>query len=101
MPPLKTWFREDAVFLTRKGKPITRVAVGLLFSDPGKRAGIDGKRFYHLQCRRYIATIQLAVGCSPLDVQKQMGHTTLAMTNYYASLTVEYLMSSHEKFSPL
>lgn len=93
--------KEDAVFLTHEGKPMTRVAIGLLFSDLGKRAGIDGKRFYHHQCRRYMATTQLAMGRSPLDVQRQMGHTTLTMTNHYASLTTEHLRASHEKFSPL
>jgi len=36
-----------------------------------------------------------------LDVQRQMGHTRLSMTNHYASLTVEHLQRSHEKFSPL
>jgi site-specific recombinase XerD len=48
-----------------------------------------------------MATTQLAMGCSPLDVQRQMGHTTLAMTNHYASLTSEHLRKSHEKYSPL
>src|SRR5258708_654702 len=51
------------------------------------------------QCRRYIATTQLAMGRSPLDVQRQMGHTTLTMTNHYASLTVQHLQKSHEKYS--
>ena len=93
--------KEDAVFLSHEGKPLTRVAIGLLFTQLGKLAGIDGKRFYHHQCRRYMATTQLAMGRSPLDVQRQMGHTTLAMTNHYASLTVEHLRVSQEKFSPL
>ena len=48
-----------------------------------------------------MATTQLAMGRSPLDVQRQMGHTTLAMTNHYASLTSEHLRKSHEKYSPL
>ena len=30
-----------------------------------------------------------------------MGHTTLKMTNHYASLTTEQLQKSHEQFSPL
>jgi integrase/recombinase XerD len=30
-----------------------------------------------------------------------MGHTTLTMTNHYASLSIEQLQKSHEKFSPL
>lgn len=93
--------KEDAVFLSHDGKPLSRISIGLLFTRLGKLAGIDGKRFYHHQCRRYMATTQLAMGRSPLDVQRQMGHTTLAMTNHYASLTVEHLRQSHEKFSPL
>ena len=48
-----------------------------------------------------MATTQLAIGNSPLDVQRQMGHTTLTMTNHYASLTIEQLQRSHEKYSPL
>ena len=51
--------------------------------------------------RRYMATTQLAMGRSPLDVQRQMGHTTLTMTNHYASLPVQHLQKSHEKYSPL
>lgn len=46
--------------------------------------------------RRYKATTQLA-----LDVQRQMGHTTLHMTNKYASLTIDHLKKSHERHSPL
>jgi len=89
------------VFLSHDGKPLSRISVGLLFTRLGKLAGIDGKRFYHHQCRRYMATTQLAMGRSPLDVQRQMGHTSLTMTNHYASLTVEHLRQSHEKYSPL
>jgi site-specific recombinase XerD len=48
-----------------------------------------------------MATTQLAMGRSPLDVQRQMGHTTLNMTNRYASLTTEQLQRSHEEYSPL
>ncbi len=48
-----------------------------------------------------MATTQLADGRSPLDVQHQMGHTTLHMTNKYAFLTVERLKKSHERYSPL
>jgi hypothetical protein len=46
-------------------------------------------------------TIQLAMGRSPLDVQRQMGHTMLHMTNKYASLTIGQLKKSHERHSPL
>ena len=48
-----------------------------------------------------MATTQLASGRSRLDVQRQMGHRTLAMTNKYASLTIGHLKKSHERHSPL
>jgi len=46
-------------------------------------------------------TTQLVMRRSPLDVQQQMGHTSLKMTNHYASLPVQHLQKSHKKFSPL
>lgn len=73
----------------------------MLFKRLKKRTEIEGKKVSPHQCRRYMATTQLAMGRSPLDVQRQMGHTTLTMTNHYASLTVEQLRKSHEKYSPL
>lgn len=48
-----------------------------------------------------MAMTQLAVGRSPLDVQSQMGHTTLNMTNRYASQMIGHLKKSYEKHSPL
>ena len=48
-----------------------------------------------------MATTQLSSGRNPLDVQRQMGHTTLTMTNRYYAQTVEELKKSHEQYSPL
>ncbi len=93
--------RDDPVFLADDGQPLTQWGVSMLFKRLQKRTAIEGKKVSPHQCRRYMATTQLAMGRSPLDVQRQMGHTTLTMTNYYASLTVEHLRKSHERFSPL
>lgn len=46
---------------------------------------IDGKLVSAHQCRRYMATTQLAMGRRPLDFQRQMEHMTMTMTNHYAS----------------
>ena len=93
--------RDDPVFLADDGQGLTYWGVSMLFKRLKKRTGIDGKKVGAHQCRRYMATTQLAMGRSPLDVQRQMGHTTLSMTNHYASLTTEQLRKSHEKYSPL
>jgi len=62
---------------------------------------LEDKRVSAHNCRRYMATTQLAMGRSPLDVERQMGHTTLTMTNHYASLTTVDLKRSQERYSPL
>lgn len=93
--------KDDAVFLSRRGGAITVHTLNQLFDRLQERTGIEGKRVSPHNCRRYMATTQLAMGRSPLDVQRQMGHTTLRMTNHYASLTVEHIQKSHEQYSPL
>jgi site-specific recombinase XerD len=93
--------KEDAVFLSARGEPFTAGALSLLFKRLKRRTGIDDKRVSAHNCRRYMATTQLAMGRSPLDVQRQMGHTTLKMTNHYYSQTVEQLHRSQEAYSPL
>ncbi|GCE18623.1 tyrosine-type recombinase/integrase [Dictyobacter kobayashii] len=93
--------KDDPVFLTDMGEQLSIVGVSKLFNRLKKRTGIEDKKVSPHNCRRYMATTQLAMGRSPLDVQRQMGHTTLQMTNKYASLSIEHLQRSHEEFSPL
>jgi integrase len=62
---------------------------------------MDGKRVSAHNCRRYMATTQLASGRSLFDVQRQMGHTTLTMTNHCASLNAKQLQHPHDFYSPL
>lgn len=93
--------KEDAVFLNSDGEPLAYFGVAALWRRLKKRTGIGGKRVSAHNARRYMATTQLAMGRSPLDVQRQMGHTTLHMTNRYASLTIDHLKKSHERHSPL
>lgn len=93
--------RDDPVFLDRYGKPVTSGGVGALFSRLRERSGIIDKPVRSHQGRRYMATTQLSEGRNPLDVQRQMGHTSLLMTNRYYSQTVEGLKKSHEQHSPL
>ncbi len=81
--------------------PLTQWGVSMLFKRLKKRTGIEGKRVSPHNCRRYMATTQLANGRSPLDVRRQLGHSSLKMTDHYASLTIGQLKKSHEQHSPL
>ncbi len=76
---------EDVVFLNSDGEPVAYWGVAALQRRLKKRTGIDGKRVSAHNARRYMATTQLAMGRSPLDIQRQMGHTTLHMTNKYVA----------------
>lgn len=93
--------RDDAVFLADNGNQLTMWGVAMLFKRLKKRTGIVGKKVSAHQCRRYMATTQLANGRSPLDVRRQLGHTSLKMTDHYASLSIEQIQKSHEQYSPL
>jgi site-specific recombinase XerD len=93
--------KEESVFLADNGSPLTMWGIAALFKRLKKRTGIDGKKVSAHQCRRYMATTQLADGRSPLDVRRQLGHTTLKMTDHYASLSIEQIQKSHEKHSTL
>ncbi len=93
--------KDDSVFLTRRGEPVKIYSVNALFDRLRERTGITDKPVYSHQGRRRMATKQLSEGRNPLDVQRQMGHTTLTMTNKYFSQTTEGLRKSHEQFSPM
>ena len=92
--------KDDPVFLSSRGTPLTINGVTRLFIRLRERSGIVDKPVYSHQGRRFMATSQLDAGRNPLDVQRQMGHTTLTMTNRYYSQSVEGLSKSHEMFSP-
>jgi len=93
--------KDDPVFLGYNGEPLARKGINRLFERLRKRAGITDRPVYPHQGRRFMATSQLSSGRNPLDVQRQMGHTTLTMTNRYYAQTVEGLKKSHELYSPL
>jgi site-specific recombinase XerD len=79
------------------GQQLLPNAVQLIVSRLGKRAG-----FKTLSChtfRRTFATQNLELGASPLDIMWDLGHSSLTMTNHYASLADQNRMSRHRQFS--
>jgi site-specific recombinase XerD len=93
--------KTDPVFLSSRGDPLKPVSVTELFDRLRSRAGIEDKPVYAHQGRRFMATTQLEAGRSPLDVQRQMGHTSLMMTNRYYSQSLGNLRKTHDLYSPL
>lgn len=93
--------KDDPVFLNEKGEQLTISDVSLLFYRLSKKTGIVDKKVSPHNCRRYMATTQISMGRSLFEVQRQMEHKSLDMTNRYASLSVEQLRRSHEEYLPL
>ena len=56
--------KDSAVFLADDGRPLTHYGVSMLFKRLKKRTGIDGKKVGAHNCRRYMATTQLAMAVS-------------------------------------
>jgi site-specific recombinase XerD len=79
------------------GQQLLPNAIQLIINRLAKRSGITG-----LSChtfRRTFATQNLELGASPLDIMHDLGHTSLTMTNYYASLADQTRMQRHRQFS--
>ena len=65
-------------------------------STPPDDSGCPDKLLYRNAYFSYVSKVG-----SPLDMQRQMGHTSLQKTNHYASLGIQHLRRSHEAYSPL
>lgn len=72
-------------------------ATQLIVARLAKRAGVKGLSAQTF--RRTFATQNLELGASPLDVMWDLGHSSLTMTNYYASLADQSRMKRHRQFS--
>lgn len=79
------------------GQQLLPNAIQLIVARIEEKAGISG-----LSChtfRRTFATQNLELGASPLDIMWDLGHSSLTMTNYYASLADQNRMRRHRQFS--
>ncbi len=79
------------------GQQLLPSAIQLIVARLGQKAGIRGVSPHAF--RRTFATQNLELGASPLDVMHELGHSSLTMTNYYASLADQSRMRRHRQFS--
>jgi integrase/recombinase XerD len=89
----------EYVFLGRSGNPLTPNGLLQLVMRLGKRANVEDchpHRFRHT-----FAISFLRAGGSPLQLQKILGHETLAMTSHYTALDTNDIQDAHNAASPL
>lgn len=89
----------DFVFLSNRGKPLTRVRIGQIIKQRAREAGLAENVFPHLM-RHSFATHLLEHGADLRVIQDLLGHADLSTTQVYTHVEQKRLVSLHQQFHP-
>ncbi len=98
-PVLDQGESDGALFLNRRGRPLTRMAIWNLVKGAAKRGGI-AKRVSPHTLRHTFATHLLEGGADLIAVQELLGHADVSTTQIYTHVDREYLHQVHRRFHP-
>jgi integrase/recombinase XerD len=90
---------EDFVFLSKRGKSLSRVMVFLILKDLAAQAGISKKLSPHT-FRHSFATHLIEGGADLRAVQEMLGHESITTTEIYTHLDLDYLKQIVTDFHP-
>lgn len=90
---------EKALFLTHKGKRISRSAVYRTVQEELDRAGVQGKKSPHV-LRHTFATHLLNGGADMREIQELLGHASLQATQVYTHNSIAKLREVYAKAHP-
>jgi integrase/recombinase XerD len=91
--------RSNAVFVTRLGRPMTRLRFWQIVRATAKAAGITKEISPHM-LRHSFASHLLSRGADLRAVQMMLGHADIATTQIYTHIDQDRLKSIHKKFHP-
>lgn len=89
----------EELFLTRAGRPMTRIDVWKLVKKYARRLGLAGKVSPHT-LRHSFATHMLAQGADLRVIQELLGHAAITTTQLYTKVDASRLKSLHQRFHP-
>ena len=89
---------KGAVFLSRTGRPLERVALWQIVKRNARKAGLNNVHPHTL--RHSFATHMLSGGANLRTVQELLGHSDISTTQIYTHVDQARLKSIHEKYHP-
>jgi len=98
-PKLESGEGKGAVFLSHRGRPLSRVAIWNLVKEAAEEAGIEKDVSPHT-LRHSFATHLLEGGADLAAVQELLGHADISTTQIYTHVDREYLREVHRRFHP-
>lgn len=89
----------EEVFVTRSGKPLSRVGLWRIVKQHARAAGLPEEVSPHT-LRHSFATHLLAGGADLRAVQEMLGHASIATTQIYTRVELSRLRQVHARFHP-
>lgn len=90
---------EMTLFLSHRGRPITRDMVSAIARRFIEQSGVRKKGSCHI-FRHTMATLLLQNGCDVRVIQEMLGHAKLDTTALYTHVGVKHLKQAHSAFHP-
>ena len=91
---------ERRIFLTRLGRPFTRMGVFKMLRERAAAAGVDAKAVSPHVLRHCFATDLLAHGADIRAIQEMLGHASIATTQVYTHVDRARLGAVHRTYHP-
>jgi len=89
----------STVFVSRRGRPLSRVALWRVVKEHAASAGLPATVSPHT-LRHSFATHMLAGGADLRVVQEMLGHASIATTQVYTRVELSRLQQVHRTFHP-
>jgi integrase/recombinase XerD len=90
----------DFVFLSRLGKPFTRVGVFKMIRERAKACGLDPSMISPHVLRHCFASHLLSNGADLRAIQDMLGHASIDTTQIYTHVDNARISDIHQKYHP-